>query len=311
MREERGPWYLLTGLAIGIVLGLLYAWIVSPIEYVDTTPNILRADYQDHYRLTIAMAFQSTGDLARAQARLNLLGDDDSALALAEQAQRHRGEGGTADEAQALANMAAILGQAPPPFTASPAPTDTQSPPTETPTLTLSPTETDTPTPEFTPTATQTITPTATITPTIGPTSTSTRTPLPTDTPAPTRTQLPTRTLTPTLSPPFVLDKQIQVCNPKLYEPQIQIFINDGAGLGVKGVEITVTWDDGQESIFTGLKSEIDLGYADFVMTPDIIYTLQVSGGGQIIPDLFAPECEDEDGSGRYWGSWRLIFKHP
>jgi len=143
MREERGPWYLLTGLVIGIVLGLLYAWIVSPIEYVDTTPNTLRADYQDHYRLTIAIAFQSTGDLARAQARLNLLGDDDSALALAEQAQRHRGEGGTADEAQALANLAAILGQAPPPFTASPAPTDTQSPPTETPTLTLSPTETD------------------------------------------------------------------------------------------------------------------------------------------------------------------------
>jgi hypothetical protein len=45
-------------------------------------------------------------------------------------------------------------------------------------------------------------------------------------------------------------------------------------------------------------------------MTPEIVYTLQVSGGGQIIPDIFAPECEDE-GSGRYWGSWRLIFKHP
>ena len=310
MREERGPWYLLTGLVIGIVLGLLYAWIISPIEYVDTTPNTLRTDYQDHYRLTIALAFQSTGDLARAQARLDLLGDDDSALALAEHAQRHLGEGGTADEAQALANLAAILGQAPLPFTASPAPTNTQLPATETPTLTLSPTATDTPTPEFTATATQTITPTATITPTIGPTSTPTRTPLPTDTPAPSRTPLPTRTATPTLSPPFVLDKQIQVCNPNLNEPQIQIFINDGAGLGVPGVQITLTWDDGQESIFTGLKPEIDLGYADFVMTPEIIYTLQVSGGGQIIPDLFAPECEDE-GSGRYWGSWRLIFKHP
>lgn len=310
MREERGPWYLLTGLVIGIVLGLLYAWIISPIEYVDTTPSSLRADYQDHYRLTISLAFQSTGDLARAQARLDLLGDDDSALALAEQAQRHLSEGGTADEAQALANLAAFLGQAPLPFTASPAPTNTQLPATETPTLTLSPTATDTSTPEFTATATQTITPTATITPTIGPTSTTTRTPLPTHTPAPTKTALPTRTATPTLSPPFVLDKQIQVCNPNLNEPQFQIFINDGAGLGVPGVQITLTWDDGQESIFTGLKPEIDIGYADFVMTPEIIYTLQVSGGGQIIPDLFAPECEDE-GSGRYWGSWRLIFKHP
>ena len=82
MREERGSWYLLTGLVIGIVLGLLYAWVVSPIEYVDTSPNTLRSDYQDTYRLNIALAYQATGDLARAQARLNLLGDEDSALAV-------------------------------------------------------------------------------------------------------------------------------------------------------------------------------------------------------------------------------------
>jgi hypothetical protein len=309
-REERGSWYLLTGLVIGIVLGLLYAWIISPIEYVDTTPNTLRSDYKDTYRLSIALAYQANGDLARAQARLNLLKDEEPALALAEQAQSHRAQGGTADEAQALANLAAILGQAPVAFTASPIPTDTQLPPTETPTLTLSPTETDTPTPEFTPTATHTITPTATLTPTLGPSHTPTRTPLATNTPVPTRTPLPTRTATPTLSPPFVLDKQIQVCNPNLNEPQIQIFVNDGAGLGIPGVEITITWDEGQEKIFTGLKPEIDLGYADYVMTPEVTYTLQVSGGGQIIPDLFTPECEDDD-IGRYWGSWRLIFKHP
>ena len=310
MKEERGPWYLLTGLVLGIGLGLLYAWIISPIEYVDTTPDILRADFKDAYRLSIALAFKSTGDLARAQARLGLLSDDDVALTLAEQAQRHLGEGGTPDEAQALADLAAILGQAPVPFTASPAPSETQSPPTETPTFTLSPTTSDTPTPEFTATATHTITPTATITPTLGLTNTPSFTPRPTNTPAPTRTPLPTRTATPTLSPPFVLDKQIQVCNPRLNEPQLQIFINDGAGQGVPGVEIMITWEDGQESIFTGLKPEIDIGYADFVMIPEIIYTLQVSNGGQIIQDLFTPECED-DGNQRYWGSWRLIFKHP
>ena len=73
---------------------------------------------------------------------------------------------------------------------------------------------------------------------------------------------------------------------------------------------VFITWDEGQERIFTGLKPEIDLGYADYVMTPEVTYTLQVSGGGQIIPDLFTPECEEDD-IGRYWGSWRLIFKHP
>lgn len=151
MREERGSWYLLTGLIMGIVLGLIYSWIIAPIEYVDTTPDTLRSDYQDHYRLTISLAFQSTEDLARAQARLELLGDEDYALALAEQAQRHLAEGGTAYEAQALADLAGVLGQAPIPFTASPVPTDTQSPPTETPTFTLSPTAIDTSTPRVYP----------------------------------------------------------------------------------------------------------------------------------------------------------------
>jgi hypothetical protein len=310
MKEERGSWYLITGLIIGIVLGLLYSWVLSPAEYVDTAPNTLRADHKDHYRLTIALSYQSTGDLARAQARLNLLGDEDPALALAEQAQRHRAGGGSAEEAQALAGLAAALGQAPLGVTASPLPTATPAEPSETPTLTLSPTATATLTPEFTATATHTITPTATLTPTLGPTSTPSPTPQASNTPSPTRTPLPTRTLTPTLGPPFVLDKQIQVCNPNLTEPQIQVFINDAAGQGVPGVEIIISWEGGQESFFTGLKPEIDIGYADYVMMPETVYALQVSGGGQIIPDLSAPECEDDD-SERYLGSWRLIFKHP
>jgi len=309
MREERGSWYLLTGLVIGIILGLLYAWIISPTEFVDTTPETLRTDYKDAYRLMIARAYETTGDLARAQARLNLLGDEDAALTIAEQAQRSRAEGGKPEEAQALADLAAILGQAPVLVVTSPSPVNTQ-PPSETPTLTLSPTQTDTPTLEFTPTATHTITPTATLTPTVGPTSTVTRTPRATNTPEPTRTPLPSLTPTPTLAPPFVLDKQVQVCNPNLTEPQIQVFINNAAGQGVPGVEIIITWSGGQESFFTGLKPEIDIGYADFVMAPEVIYTLQVSGGGQLILDLSIPECEDTSGQ-RYSGSWRLIFKHP
>ncbi|HBX70523.1 MAG TPA: hypothetical protein DEH25_14360 [Chloroflexi bacterium] len=309
MKEERGSWYLLTGLLIGIVLGLLYAWVVSPIQYVNTAPHTLRTDAKDVYRQTIALAYQSTGDLARAQARLNLLGDEDSALTLAEQAQRQRATAGDSDEVQALADLAAILGQAPVLVVTSPVPVDTQIP-SETPTLTLFPTVTNTPTLEFTPTGTPIITPTATLTPTLGPSSTVTRTPLASATPEPTRTPLPSLTPTPTLAPPFVLDKQVQVCNPNLTEPQIQVFINNAAGIGVPGVEVILTWAGGQESFFTGLKLDVDIGYADYVMEPGVVYTLQVSGGGQIIPDLSIPECED-DNAQRYPGSWRLIFKHP
>ena len=93
MREERGSWYLLTGLIIGIVLGLVYAWIIDPAEFVDTTPETLHDANKDVYRSMIALSYQSTGDLARAQARLNLLGDEDTAMSLSEQAQRSRAMG--------------------------------------------------------------------------------------------------------------------------------------------------------------------------------------------------------------------------
>jgi len=308
MREDRGSWYLFTGLVIGIILGLIYAWIIAPVQYVDTEPVTLRADLKDTYRLTIAQSYAVTGDLARAQARLALLGDEDSAQALAEQAQRAHADGAPGDS-QTLAVLAAALGEIPLVVPPSPVMETTQSP-TASPTLTLSPTASNTPTPEFTATSTATITPTATLTPTLGPSSTPTRTPRATATLKPTRTPLPSITPTPTLAPPFVLDNQIQVCNPDLGEPQIQIFLNNAAGQGVPGVEILITWAAGQESIFTGLKPEIDLGYADFVMSPETIYTLQITGGGQIIPDLNIPACEDDAGE-RYAGSWRLIFKHP
>jgi len=306
MRENRGSWYLLTGLVIGIALGLVYAWLISPVKYVDTEPATLRADYKDAYRQTIAQAYAVTGDLARAQARLALLGDEDQALALAEQAQRARAAGDP-EASQALAMLAAALGEVP--LLPSPLPADTATP-SVSPPPSLSPTPSGTPAPEFTATATATFTPTATLTPTLGPTPTATRTPRATVTPKPTRTPLPTITPTPTLAPPFVLDNQVQVCNPSLTEPQIQVFLNNAAGQGVPGVEVIITWASGQESIFTGLKPEIDPGYADFVMSPGTVYTLQVTGGGQIIPDLSIPECATDDGE-RYAGSWRLIFKHP
>ena len=39
----------LLALLIGIALGLVYGWIISPVEYVDTTPDTLRADYRADY----------------------------------------------------------------------------------------------------------------------------------------------------------------------------------------------------------------------------------------------------------------------
>jgi hypothetical protein len=100
------------------------------------------------------------------------------------------------------------------------------------------------------------------------------------------------------------------VCNPAIGEPQLQVFVSNAAGVGIPGVEVIVTWNSGEDHFYTGLKPDIDIGYADFSMTPGINYTLQVAEGGQLITNLTAPECADE-GEGHYRGSWRLVFSHP
>ncbi|MFM8322505.1 MAG: hypothetical protein ACKOC5_16450 [Chloroflexota bacterium] len=113
-REERGNLYLLTGLVLGVVLGLLYAWNIQPVEYTDTQPESLRSEFKDQYRALIAAAYLGNADLVRAQARLELLQDPDLFRALSEQAQRTLAEQGSAAEARALGMLAIALGQAPP-----------------------------------------------------------------------------------------------------------------------------------------------------------------------------------------------------
>ena len=63
-------------IALGIFLGLLYGWLVSPVQYVNTAPSTLREDYQTDYVLMVAEAYRADNNLALAVRRLALLGGD-------------------------------------------------------------------------------------------------------------------------------------------------------------------------------------------------------------------------------------------
>jgi hypothetical protein len=65
----------LIAILIGLALGLIYGWLINPVEYVDTSPATLRIDYKTDYILMIAESFQKEGDLALVAYRLALLGD--------------------------------------------------------------------------------------------------------------------------------------------------------------------------------------------------------------------------------------------
>ncbi|HEY5668558.1 MAG TPA: hypothetical protein VIS10_01095 [Anaerolineales bacterium] len=293
MSDERGPWYLITGLVLGAVMGVLYAWVLQPVQYTDTTPASLRADFKDQYRAMIALAYMANGDLVRAGARLDLLEDEDVYKTLAEQAQRTLAGGSASQEARALGMLAVALGQSPSTL-AAPGGGEPGSVPQETQVIT--------PTLSFSAVLTRTL-PAATEESTAQPTETS-----PTD--SPTITPLPTRQPTPTIGSPFVLKSEELSCNPAQETPLIIVQAYDAAGQGIWGVEAVVNWEDGESHFFTGLKPELGIGYADFTMTPGVVYTLRLAEGGQTIPNLTPKECEAEGGE-RYWGSWLLVFAQP
>ena len=69
--------YIVLALLTGLGLGLAYSWLLSPVTYVDANPAMLRTDFKDQYRIVVAASYASSHDLARARARLQLLGDVD------------------------------------------------------------------------------------------------------------------------------------------------------------------------------------------------------------------------------------------
>jgi hypothetical protein len=291
MKDERGSWYLLTGLILGLGFGLLYAWMIAPVRYVNTEPASLRADFKEQYRALIAAAYLSNGDLQRARARLALLDDPDIAQTIAIQAQLAQDRAGPDSEKNGLGLLAAALN-----------PGSTPLAPVE---MLPSSTSTDLPTP--TPTPTPVVVLNVEDSPSPTPTS---GTPNATRTPAPTVTPLPSRTPTPTPGEPFVLLEQLVVCDPLITRPLIQVEALDAASQPVPGVELIISSDQGEDNFFTGLKPEISLGYADYSMQPGLIYQLRLAGGGESVAGLQAQECEADDGS-RYWGSIKLVFIQP
>ena len=324
-RNQRGPWYLITGLIIGVVLGLVYAWLVQPVQYVDTAPASLRGPFKDRYRALIASAYMSNGDIVRARARLELLEDEDIYRSLAEQAQRTLAEQGTSDEARALGLLAIAIGQGVPDTSliASTNPSaEVDTPPSSTPittdTHTPAPTETSTPVPTSTGTSTPTSQTTtadalnaeSTVEPEASPTPENDGTP--TETPIPRPTDTPTLTATPTRTPgaPFELVDSERVCDQALPEPLIQVFAENASGNPASGVEVIVTWTGGEERFFTGLKPEKGMGYADFTPLANIIYTLRLGESGEPVDGLTTVTCLNHEG-GTFWGAWVLEFVQP
>ncbi len=284
--KRQPPYYLLTGLLLGLALGFIITMVILPIQYTNVPPETLNTTDKDRYRLMISQAFRANQDLGRASARLGLLRDDDIAGQLIQQSRRSE----TKSDAQVLLNLAqAIQNPLAQPIITSQAPESDITAQAIDSAIT------------FTPAQTETIVPT--------------ETPSETATPQPTRplsTSIVQNSPTPNLTTglPFQLTENKTICNSSYRESLIQVEVFDAVGEPISNARITVTWSTGQDMFFTGFYPEIGLGYADFSMTPDSIYSVKVGEIGEMVTNLTSPNCTD-DSDTNYWGSIYLRFDAP
>lgn len=52
----------------------MYGWVIDPVEYVNTTPSLLRIDYQSDYVLMVAEVYHTEKSLPSAINQLHWLG---------------------------------------------------------------------------------------------------------------------------------------------------------------------------------------------------------------------------------------------
>ena len=284
---KRLPWDILLALLAGLGLGLAYSWMISPLRVIDADPVVLRADFKDDYRSAIAAAYSASGNLPRAQARLALLKDPDPIEALNAQAQRMLASGDSIPQADQVAALALTLNK------------NVTNVPTSMPATEMSNnievtfTATVPPPPPDVPIA---------LTDTQLPVETQ---PIPIES-----TPRPTQTPTPTLGAPFALTGQENICDTNLPDGLLQVIVLNSNRRQMPGMKIIITWDAGEEQFFTGLKPELGNGYADYIMTPNITYTIQLAAGSDIATGLTTPTCQTPSEE-TFFGGIKLTYQQP
>lgn len=274
--------FVLLGLILGLAGGLVYAWVISPVVYIDASPARLNEQYTDEYIFLVSQSYAATGDWEKARERLDALDDPDAAQRVAALFERYLREGQPSSHVRNLAILTQRLGG-------------------ESPALSLFG-----PTPQPPP-----VTPTQAP---AGPTATATLLPTPTPTAPPTRTPQPTLTPSPsprataTSRPPFRLLSQERVCDEQLPAPRIEVVTVDALLEPLPGVEVVVAWDGGSDRFFTGFQPDKGLGYGDFAMDPEASYSVSLVAGSPAISGLRVEPCPQSEGG--LPGGWRLTFQN-
>jgi len=287
------------GAVIGLTLGLLYTWVIDPVELVNTYPSLLRTDHRQSWVRLTALSYVADGDLERARSRLDGLSREDVSVAIQTLIEESAAAGSPADALRSLTTLAEALNLQTPAmlvylYTPTPLPPVLINTPSPVPTRTA----TRTPSPRVSPPPTVDI-PDPTRTP-------RDASPLVTPTPEPTSTPSPTPT--PPLLARLRVVEQEQLCEPG-HLLQVQILVTDERGAGIPGVEVWLMWPGGADRAVTGLKPWEGAGYADFNVESGASYVLGVGElGTPLVTNLQVEPCPREGDDEPLMGSWRIVL---
>jgi hypothetical protein len=110
----------LAGLVLGAAMGLAYGWVVSPVQYTDASPGVLRPDFRNDYVLMVAESYLGDHDLRQAASELSQLGQPDLAGLVRQTAAADQAAGYAPQDLERLKALADDLGRAPLEFLPTP-----------------------------------------------------------------------------------------------------------------------------------------------------------------------------------------------
>ncbi len=87
-------------------------------------------------------------------------------------------------------------------------------------------------------------------------------------------------------------------------EDLVMVYVQDAEGSGIPSIELKVSGPQGDDLFYSGLKPEVDVGYADFAFLTPGEYNVEVSEGPSQVARIVASPCQG--GSHR---KWRVVFQ--
>ncbi|GAB4526974.1 MAG: hypothetical protein OHK0046_44300 [Anaerolineae bacterium] len=275
---------LILGLMLGIGGGLYWAWVLQPVEEVDTAPWQLDETGLNAYIVAIMLNYAYDGDLNRTIAQLTALRlpGDDPIQSVAEIACELASTGyiNSNSGIRAVRSMMAFYqGQGRTGCADGLVPPDAQVPTAVV--QVVLPTPTLIPPPSKTPTPPSTIEPTATTAP-----------------------------FNPTQPPQLAFEvlRTQSFCSPD-NSGVIEVRVIDFEGQELPGQPVRVRWAGGSSTFFTGLKPERGRGFADFQMEAGLSYTVEMPGlSNPLSSPLEARDCFLENGDTSVT-SFEVIFR--